>query len=137
MKDLFGRILTKSKYHTGPKLLVPDNDHNGTDDYQYDLTDVWHITPETPMIPQPAAFKYNLMPYQLASVYVMDRIEMFKVMTTKTKDFYTCAGILSNDMGSGKTATILGLITHRPIPAAGPPLSSYPASSLPYPVKRD
>lgn len=104
LKDLFGRFCNsedESLVYTGP-------------------TKKWLVTSETPRIETPENFVLKLKIYQRATIYSMHQMETYKTFTTESRDYYSCAGVLSNALGSGKTATILGLISHNPVPSYGP-----------------
>lgn len=98
-------------------------------------TDVYdnirEITENSPVIEQPKNIKIELLKYQLASIWTMNEIEKYKHINVD-EDYYSCAGILSNSLGSGKTATIIGLITYSKMPTCGP---YYPLSIDFYPDK--
>ena len=115
--DLFGR------YNTSRPQVSMAN-------YTYMERDNWEITEKSPQIEQLSNFKFPLMPYQLSSIYTMDQIETHKCFSTKTMDYHSSAAILSNAMGSGKTATVLGLLTYKPVPNYG---AYYPISVNCYP----
>jgi hypothetical protein len=103
MQDNFGREL--------------QNQNGPFANYFYNTADNWEVTENTPRVPNPPAFKrYALMPYQLASIYTMHQMETQHRFPSLNREFWSTAGILSNSMGSGKTATILGLITFAPVP---------------------
>lgn len=123
MKDVFQRTLTKSKQQY-QAVNAKGEEWKAEDGYEWTTGDTWEITEET--LPeeklhlyQPAKFAV-LYVYQLASIFVMDQLERCKCFLTESRDVFSSAFILSNDMGSGKTATMLGLIAYRPVPTSGP-----------------
>lgn len=66
------------------------------------------VTENTPQVKQIKSFKKRLFPYQLSSIYQMEQLEkgnyIYENITINTN-----IGILSNEIGSGKTLVILGL----------------------------
>ena len=114
MKDLFGRTLTLSA--SGHNYTQDDAE----DGYEWMQGDQWGVTEATPMVEQPLKFRVQLMPYQLGSIYTMIQMETYKCFMTASKEYFSPVFELSNDMGSGKSATVLGLIASSPVPSNGP-----------------
>jgi hypothetical protein len=115
MKDLFGRTLTLSAQGYNYQAFA-----EAEDGYEWSSGDQWEVTEDTPQIEQPKRFLIQLMPYQLGSIYSMIQMETYKCFVTATKEYFSPVFKLSNDMGSGKSATILGLIAASPVPCNGP-----------------
>jgi hypothetical protein len=65
-----------------------------------------------PTVPQPQEFKTNLYKHQLANIYSMEQMEITKKIENVSDDITkeTTIGFLSPPTGSGKTATVIGLI---------------------------
>lgn len=113
--DSFGRF--HSDYAENPdeyKKNKPSWDLN---------TATWFVTEESPRVENPPKFKYNLTAPQRASLHTMIQIETYKSWTTNNGTMYTQAAVLSNALGSGKTAIILGLLSISTMPTRGPKYS--------------
>jgi SNF2 family DNA or RNA helicase len=64
-----------------------------------------------PRIPQPKSMRINLYPHQLASVYNMEQLEIFKqVEVTENIIIDTNIGINADKTGYGKTCSMIALI---------------------------
>lgn len=111
MNDNFGRTLISSRI----KWEYAEAEQG----YEWVPGDEWTVMESTPRVDQPD-FNIALLPYQLASIYSMIQIETYKCFLTGTREIFSSVFRFSNDMGSGKTATILGLIRASPVPTNGP-----------------
>lgn len=91
------------------------------------IAGVWAITENSPTIANPNGFKLPLMSFQLASVCAMDKMEKIEYVIGN-QTYYSSAYVLSNDLASGKTPTMLGLLAHNPMPINRPTLSMLSSS---------
>lgn len=69
---------------------------------------MFKVTQETPCVDKISSFKKDLYPYQLSTIFQMERLEN-KDTSHEGIHINTSIGILSNKVGSGKSIIILGL----------------------------
>lgn len=82
-------------------------------------TNAFSVIEHSPRIEQPENVVIPLTSYQKACISSMAAMEIQKTCIPIAKPnerVISSTGILSNKMGSGKTATIIGLISYSPIP---------------------
>jgi SNF2 family DNA or RNA helicase len=65
---------------------------------------------EIPIVEQPQNFKTKLYRHQLANIYTMEKMETNKMVDVEGNYKETSIGFLSSDTGTGKTATVIGMI---------------------------
>lgn len=65
---------------------------------------------EIPIVDQPQSFRINLYRHQLANIYSMEKMETNKMVEIEGNVKETSIGFLSCDTGTGKTATVIGMI---------------------------
>jgi SNF2 family DNA or RNA helicase len=112
-------------YTDDMKVVEPDITPKRFCDFRYNIEKCVRLNADYEHHPTPEGFNTELLPHQQTVLAAMLNVEEIRMVQGRDKinphgsntlTFETCAGLLSEKFGSGKTIIILALIMAKPVP---------------------